>query len=79
MVVFLSNHDPFCHAIETRKLPMIAEMKARGLGMVAINPNHPDAVSITDLGCSRYNDSFEEMKPYAKATGFTFPHLYDGA
>ena len=78
MVIFLSNHCPFCHAIETRMLPMIAEMKARGLGVVAINPNHPDAVSITELSYSRYNDSFEEMKLYAKATGFTFPYLYDG-
>lgn len=78
MVIFLSNHCPFCHAIEPRMLAMIAEMKARGLGVVAINPNHPDAVSITELGYSRYNDSFEEMKLYAKATGFTFPYLYDG-
>jgi peroxiredoxin len=78
MVVFLSNHCPYSHAAETRLLPLVAEMKSRGLAVVAINPNHPDAVSITELGYSKYNDSFAEMKPYAQEAGFTFPYLYDG-
>ncbi len=78
MVVFLSNHCPVSHAVETRLLPFVAAMRPRGLGVVAINPNHPDAVSITELGYSKYNDSFEEMKLYAEETGFTFPYLYDG-
>ena len=44
----------------------------------AINPNHPDAIRIDELGYSKYNDTFEEMKLYAKEQGFTFPYLYDG-
>lgn len=78
MVVFLSNHCPYSHAAETRLLPLVAEMKSRGLAVVAINPNHPDAVAISELGYGKYNDSFEEMKPYAEEAGFTFPYLYDG-
>src|ERR1700730_11147593 len=39
MVVFLSNHCPYSHAAETRLLPFAAEMKPRGLAVVAINPN----------------------------------------
>src|SRR5262249_54078333 len=78
MVVFLSNHCPYSHAAETRLLPLAAEMKARGLSVVAINPNHPDAVRVDELGYSKYNDSFDEMKLYAKDAGFTFPYLYDG-
>src|SRR3954454_23012317 len=62
MVAFLSNHCPYSHAAETRLLPMAAEMKPRGLAVVAINPNHPDAVRIDELGYSKYNDSYEEMK-----------------
>ena len=65
MVVFLSNHCPYSHAAETRLLPMVADMKGRGLAVVAINPNSPDAVSIGELGYSKYNDSFDEMKLYA--------------
>jgi peroxiredoxin len=78
MVVFLSNHCPYSHATETRLLPFVAEMKGRGLAVVAINPNHPDAVRIDELGYSKYSDSYEEMKVYAKEKGFTFPYLYDG-
>ena len=78
MVVFLSNHCPYSHAAETRLLPFVAEMKTRGLAVVAINPNHPDAVRIDELGYSKYSDSYEDMKIYAKEKGFTFPYLYDG-
>jgi peroxiredoxin len=78
MVIFLSNHCPYSHAAENRLLPLVAELKHRGLAVVAINPNHPDAVRLDELGYSKYNDSFEEMKIYAKEKGFTFPYLYDG-
>ena len=33
---------------------------------------------IDELGYSKYDDSFEDMKPYAAEEGFTFPYLYDG-
>ena len=35
-------------------------------------------ICIDELGYSKYNDTFEEMKLYAKEQGFTFPYLYDG-
>jgi peroxiredoxin len=78
MVAFLSNHCPYSHAAETRLLPMVAELKDRGLAVVAINPNSPDAVDIGELGYSKYNDSYDEMKLYTKQQGFSFPYLYDG-
>ena len=78
MVIFLSNHCPFSHAAEDRLLPWYDQVKSRGVAIVAINPNHPDAVRIDELGYSKYNDSFEEMRVYAKEKGFNFPYLYDG-
>jgi peroxiredoxin len=78
MVIFMSNHCPYSHAIEDRLMRLIADTKARGLSVVAICPNHPDAVRDDELGYSKYNDSYEEMKLYAKERGFTFPYLYDG-
>lgn len=78
MVIFLSNHCPYSHAMEPRLLKLFAETKARGLDVVAIQPNHPDAVRIDELGYSKYNDSYDEMKLYAKEQSFTFPYLYDG-
>jgi peroxiredoxin len=78
MVIFTSNHCPYCHAMEGRLAKLIADTKGRGLAVVAINPNHADAIRIDELGYSKYNDTFDEMKLYAKEQGFTFPYLYDG-
>src|SRR5580704_19077987 len=78
MVVFLSNHCPYSHAAEIRLIPLYAEMKSRGLGVVAICPNNPEAMDIGELGYTKYGDSYEEMKLYAKEQGFTFPYLYNG-
>lgn len=78
MVVFLSNHCPYSHAAETRLLPLVREYASKGLGVVAINPNSPDGIRLDELGYSKYNDSFEEMKLYARDAGFPFPYLYDG-
>lgn len=78
MVAFLSNHCPYSHATETRLLPLYAGMKSRGLAVVAISPNDPEAMDIGELGYTKYGDSFEDMKLYARDQGFTFPYLYDG-
>src|SRR5439155_6507125 len=47
-------------------------------GIVAINPNSPSAIDVGELGYSKYSDSYDEMKRYAKDQAFTFPYLYDG-
>ena len=78
MVVFLSNHCPYSHASETRLIPLAKEFKAKGLEVVSINPNSPDSVRVDELGYSKYNDGYEDMKLYARDSGFPFPYLYDG-
>jgi peroxiredoxin len=78
MVAFLSNHCPSSHAIESRLLKLLEETRAKGVTLVGINPNNPDGLSIDELGYSKYNDGFEDMKKYAAEAGFTFPYLYDG-
>jgi thiol-disulfide isomerase/thioredoxin len=78
MVLFTSNHCPTSHAIEDRLKELLADMKGKSFGIVAINPNHPEGLNIAELGYGEFNDSFEEMTPYAKKQGWTFPYLYDG-
>lgn len=78
MVAFLSNHCPYSHAAETRLLPLYAKYKDRGLAVVAINPNNPAGLDLSELGYSKYNDTFADMKLYAHDRGFTFPYIYDG-
>ncbi len=78
MVAFISNHCPDSHAAEKRMLKLIADSKDKGFVLVAINPNNPDGLSIDELGYSKYNDGFDDMKKYAAENAFTFPYLYDG-
>jgi peroxiredoxin len=78
MVAFLSNHCPYSHAADARLVPMAEEFKTKGLAVVAINPNSPSAIEVGELGYSKYSDSFDEMKLYAKERNFPFPYLYDG-
>lgn len=78
IVYFTSNHCPFCHAHDPRLLTLLKELEGKSVATVAINPNSGDGLRIDELGYSKYDDSFEDMKPYAKESGFTFPYLYDG-
>ena len=78
MIFFTSNHCPTSHGAEARVKKLLADFRGRGLVFVAINPNHPDGLSIDELGYSKYNDGFEDMKKYAAERGFDFPYLYDG-
>src|SRR5262245_9556918 len=76
MIFFTSNHCPTSHGAEARLRKLLDETKGKGLTFVAINPNHPDGLSVDELGYSKYNDSFEDMKKYATDRGFDFPYLY---
>lgn len=78
MVAFISNHCPDSHAAEGRIKALVAELKGQSFALVAINPNNPAGLSIDELGYSKYDDGFEDMKRYAAENGFTFPYLYDG-
>ncbi len=78
MVLFTSNHCPTSHAIEQRLQQFISDYSDQSFDLVAINPNHPDGLSIAELGYGEFSDSFEDMKPYAELNGWKFPYLYDG-
>src|SRR5215468_3188686 len=75
MIFFMSNHCPTSHAAEGRLKKLLADTKGQGVTFVAINPNHPDGLSVDELGYSKYNDGFEDMKKYAAEQGFDFPYL----
>ncbi|MCO8124152.1 redoxin domain-containing protein [Stieleria sp. TO1_6] len=82
IVYFTSNHCPVCHAHDPRFMQLVGEIEAAGHGddvnIVAINPNSGDGLRPDELGYSKFDDSFEDMAPYAKSHGFSFPYLYDG-
>lgn len=68
VVVFTCNHCPYAIAAEDRLIDIQNRYMARGVQIVAINPNnaarHPE-------------DSYENMKRRHKDKGFPFPYLYD--
>jgi len=78
VVVFICNHCPTSQAYEKRLIKLTIDYAAKGVSVVAINPNNPAALRLDELGYSDVGDSFEEMKIRARDAHFNFPYLYDG-
>lgn len=78
VVVFTCNHCPTAQAYEERIKSLDRDYKDRGVALVAINPNSPEALRLDELGWTDLGDSLEEMKIRAKDQNFQFPYLYDG-
>ena len=78
VIVFTCNHCPTAQAYEERIKQLAADYKSKGVALVAVSPNDPQAVRLDELGYSDLSDSLEEMKIRAKDKKFNFPFLYDG-
>jgi peroxiredoxin len=78
VIVFTCNHCPTAQSYEERMIKLTADYKDRGVAVVAINPNDPEALRPDELDFSDIGDSFDEMKIRAKERQFNFPYLYDG-
>ena len=63
---------------ESRIKQLAADYRERGVALVAIEPNNPNAVRLDEMGYTDVGDSFEEMKTRAAYRHFNFPYLYDG-
>lgn len=68
LVVFICNHCPYVRAIADRLAEEIKALRDIGIGSIAIMSN--------DTSLSP-GDSFENMKRFADAHGFTFPYVFD--
>ncbi len=77
-VVFMCNHCPTSQAYERRVIKLTSDYAAKGVKVVAINPNNPGSLRLDELGYSDVGDSFAEMKIRANTAHFNFPYLYDG-
>lgn len=77
-IIFTCNHCPDSVAAATRMEQIHQDYKDKGVAIVAVNANNPASLRPDELGYSPYNDSFEEMTPFAESYGWTFPYLYDG-
>jgi peroxiredoxin len=68
VIVFICNHCPYVKAVIDRLVADARTLKNEGIGFAAISSN--DAMSYPE-------DSFDNMKRFAKAHDFPFPYLYD--
>ena len=78
VVVFTCNHCPTAQAYDDRIIQLDRDFKNRGVALVAISPNDPNAVRLDELGYTEFSDSFDEMKLRAKDRDYKFSYLYDG-
>lgn len=78
VVIFTCNHCPTAQAYEDRIIQMARDYRDKGVAVVAVNPNDPQAVRLDELGYTDLGDSFEDMKRRAKDKKFPFPYLDDG-
>lgn len=68
VIAFICNHCPYVKAIIDRFVEDAKELQSQGIGVAAIMSN--DAENYPE-------DSFANMKKFAKQHGFTFPYLID--
>src|SRR5437762_3011539 len=78
MIAFICNHCPTAQLYESRIKQIAEDYKERGVAVVAIEPNNPNAVRLDEMGYTDVGDSPEEMKIRADYRRFNFPYLYDG-
>jgi len=78
MVLFICDHCPTSQLYEFRIMKLVADYKDKGVAAVAIQPNDPSAIRLSELGYTDVSDSLEEMKVRAAFRHFNFPYLYDG-
>src|SRR5271157_1246822 len=78
VIAFTCNHCPTAQLYETRIKQLAADYQDRGVTVVAIEPNNPNAVRLDEMGYTDVGDSFDEMKIRAAYRHFNFPYLYDG-
>ena len=78
VIIFTCNHCPTAQAYEDRIIQLAKDYAGKGVSVVAISPNDPNAVRLDELGYTDMGDTYEEMKIRAKRKGFNFPYLFDG-
>lgn len=77
-LVFTCNHCPTAQLYEGRIKKLADDYRGKGVALVAIEPNDPEAVRLDELGYTDVGDGLEDMKIRAAYRKFNFPYLYDG-
>ncbi len=68
LVMFICNHCPYVKSVISRIVSDVEALQDKGIGAIAIMANDTDNYP---------EDSFDNMKAFAKAHGFGFPYVID--
>jgi thiol-disulfide isomerase/thioredoxin len=77
-IVFTCNHCPIAQLYEQRIQRLYNDYRDKGVAIVAIQPNAPEALRVDELDSSDMSDTLAEMKIRAAYKHLTYPYLYDG-
>jgi peroxiredoxin len=77
-VIFACNHCPISQMYEQRIQQLYDQFTSKGVAVVVIQPNDPNALRIDELDSSDISDTLDEMKIRVAWKHLTYPYLYDG-
>jgi peroxiredoxin len=77
-IVFTCTHCPYAQLYEDRIQQLHDNYAARGVTVIAINPNAALAASPGELAWTDVDDSYENMAIRQKLRHLTYPYFYDG-
>ncbi len=78
VIIFTCNHCPIASIYETRIQKLADDYAAKGVAVVAIQPNDPEAIRVDELDSADTSDSLDEMEIRAAYKHLRYPYLYDG-
>ena len=78
LLIFTGNHCPTAQAYENRIKQLVKKYRQRGVAVVGIASNNPEALRLDELRFTDLGDSYAETKQRARQIGFDFPYLWDG-
>src|SRR5580658_1005601 len=78
VIVFTCNHCPIAQIYEQRIQKLADDYKSKGVAVVAVQGNDPQAIRIDELDSSDVSDTLPEMKIRAQYKHLTYPYLYAG-
>ena len=79
VIVFTCNTCAASQLYEARLNRLHDDYRDKGVAVVAINPNQPEALQLADLGYTDVGESLDDMKIRATHARIAYPYLSDGA
>jgi peroxiredoxin len=78
LLVMEADHSPESQLYDARVRAIFEDYKDKGVAVVAISPNSPDAVPMNQMSYTDLGDSLDDMKSAATFRRISWPYLYDG-